>query len=427
MNENGYGLPLSRLSCLAMVEEKRKAWFARTQANGLYEFDKMENRVKLLMRFPNLSVDKDLYYAIEKVGNILVLAPASASKIVLYDLIANRAEYLEIASVEDERKVKYTGGCKFFKCFRCKDSIYFFGYEYPAVLKIDVKSKQIVYLADWVKEVERRIKKMFVTMGYVIDYVAVGDFVWALCECTNAVLSLDLRTDKIKVVDLCSDLDISCGICFDGNFWVAGYNETANKLLKYDDLFLLEEEIVICSAQQEYDNYVLSLQNSFWDIYPIIDLGERLLLFSVYPCHVYEFDKASEQVYIHPVFEELIKDRDERLYSLKILVPRRKGNLICFVTGNDFMWNEYDFVHNTLTQYEVRDECDDEYLQEYSKVLAGRIITEGNFVWDLGYKLPLHRFLEHVKYVSLNEGPVQGKNNNMGTRIHKECWEALDI
>lgn len=421
MSKGGYGLSLSRLSCLAVAEGNGKVWFARSQANGLYEFDKIENCTKLLMRFPDFSIDKaNLYHAIEKVGSMLVLAPASASKVVLYDSATEKAEYLELAPVENERKVQYTGVCKFFKCFGHGDSVYLFGYEYPAVLKIDVKTKQITYFTDWVRDVEQRIKKISATMGYVSDCIIVGDYVWALCECADAVLCMDLRTDEIKVVDICSDLDIRWGICFDGNFWVTGYSENANKLLKYDRSFVLEEEIEVCSTQKDGDAYSFSPQDARYVFYSVIDLGERLLLFPDYPRHVYEFDKILNEVRILPAFEELLEIRDEKLHPRGILVPRKNGNLICFITGNDFLWNEYDFLHDTITRYEVRAESDEELLQIKSKFMTGRIFKEDEITWNLGYKLTLSRFLEHIAHVPKAEADDMEKDNSVGAKIHEQ-------
>lgn len=401
MSKKGCGIPLSRLSCLAMVEEKEKAWFARLGANGLYEYDKKENHAKQLMHFSEYPIEKGfLYLAIEKVGNILVLAPALASKIVLYDLETGKAEYVDLMPVENGRKVRYVGDCKFLKCYKHGDSVYLFGFEYPAVLKIDVKTKQVIYFMEWVKEVEQRIKKRFVARGYVSDYVVAGDYVWALCECANVVLCLDLRTDEIRIVDICSDLDRRCGIWFDGNFWVTGYNERANMLLKYDAQFVLEKAIEVCSAKEDGDAYSLPQPYNLWLIYPIIDLGERFLLFSVYPRHVYEFDKMSQEVRISPIFEELLEICDEKFHDMGILVPRKKENLVCFITGNDFLWNEYDFVHETLTRFEVRAASDEELLRERSEFMIGKIFGENNKSWNLGYKLTLSRFLEHMAYVS---------------------------
>lgn len=421
MSKKEYGIPLSRLSCFAMVEEEEKAWFVRLGANGLYEFDKKKNRTKRLVKFSGFPIEKGfLYLAIEKVGNILALSPASASKIVLYDLIADKAEFLELMPVEKKRKVPYIGVCNFYKSFRNGDNVYLFGYEYPAVLKVDMTTKQIIYITDWVKEVEQRIKKKFVTMGYVSDCVAAGNYIWALCECANVVLCLDLRTDEIKVVDICSDLDVRCGICFDGNFWVTGYSENSNKLLRYDCSFALEKEIEICSSERDDDEYSLSLQDGLWAIYPIIDLGERLLLFSVYPRHVYEFDKVLQEVRISSVFEELLEVRDEKLHDMGILAPRKKGNLVRFITGNDFLWNEYDFVHETLTRFEVRAESDEEFLQKRLKAMAGGIYTENKLGWNLGYKLTLSRFLEHLAFGPKVETDDMEKEDGVDAESHEK-------
>ena len=141
--------------------------------------------------------------------------------VVFYDLADGVCEYRELVLVENDRKVKRTGACHFYKSYAHGNSVYLFGYEYPAILKIDVDTRETVYLTDWVIEVEKRISRMSASMGYVSDFVIVDNSLWALCECANAVLRLDLHKDKIEVMDISSDLDIQCGICFDGNFWVA--------------------------------------------------------------------------------------------------------------------------------------------------------------------------------------------------------------
>ncbi len=410
MGENEYRLPLLKVGCAALVEDKEKAWFLRLKTNELCEIDRKNHEAKILKRFTDAPMIEDfLYLPIEKVGDILILAPGTASHLVFYDLSNDMCEYIELAPIQDDRKLRYTGVCNFLKSYVQGNSVYLFGYEYPAIVKIDMATKEIAYLDAWVMEVEQRIKKVYASMGYVSDYAIVGNFVWMLCECVNAVLCLDLRTDKIEIIDICSDLVIQCGICFDGNFWVTGNNEHANKLLKYNNQFVLEKEIEIYSVKDGGEEYFLPLEEGYWATYPVLDLGEKLFLFSVYPSHVYEFDKASEQVRIQVAFEKLMEVRGEKLYDLKILAPRKKDNIIYFVTGNDFLWNEYDFIHDMVTQYEVRTERDEELLQGYSKFLGGKMIAEDSFVWNLGYKMTLSRFLRHAKYALLEETDNMGK------------------
>lgn len=422
MGKSKGGLPLSRLGCFTLAEEKEKAWFLGLKTNTLYEHNKLNNSAKILKTFSDRSAEGNpLYLTIEKVGNILVLGSGRSTNVAFYDLADDTCEYMELIPVENDRKVQYTENCNFIKSCTHENSVYLFGYEYPAILKIDMATRRAAYLNDWVTEIERRISKLSVSMGYISDYVVVGSFAWALCECVNAIIRLDLRTDEMEIIDICSDLDIQCGICFDGNFWVTGNNEYENKLLKYNHQFFLEKDIEICSAKNRNEDYYLPLKERYWPIYPVVDMGEKLLLFSVYPNHVYEFEKEAEQVSIHPVFEKLIEIRDERLYGLKILVPRRKKDIIYFVTGNDFMWNEYDIAHDKLSRYEVMSEGDEEILREYSKILVGRIIGEDDLIWNLGYKLTLSRFLEHIKYVSLNEVGDRGENDNVGVKIYKGC------
>lgn len=398
METGEYRSPLSRLNCFEAAEDDHKMWFARLTANGLYEYDKVKNRSKLLMRFLEYPVEKNfLYLSIQKVGDKLVLAPAAASKIGIYDLRDKRIDYLEVAPVEDLRKVKYTGTCDFVKSFASGDDVYLFGYGYPAVLKVNVKTNTITYLTDWVNGVEQRIRKSSVPVGYISDYVVNGDFIWALCGCSNVILRINLNTDEVKIIDIYSDLDIHGGICFDGNFWITGNNDKSNKLLKYSVDFTLKEEVTICSAENT-DEYSFPLQAGVWGTYPIIDIGNKLLLFSVYPAHVYEFDKITKEAKLLTAFEKFLQSCDEKLYDLGILALRKRGKYIYFITGNDFFWNEYNYENGHMTRYEVLAECDGKLLQ---KAMAGRMISENEMVSELGCKLTFPEFLRFVSYISL--------------------------
>ncbi len=402
MNKDGCETLLSRISGFALAEENEKVWFSCLKTNGLYEFDRTQKQVRLLTRFADEPLNKSyLYGTVVKVENLLIMGSAVADyRVAFYDLATDRLEYLELLPMKDSGSLKYTKETDFLKCYLHEENVYLFGFEYPAIVKVNVTTKEIAYLTDWVDKVKQKVKKPNAPERYLADYVTIGDFVWILCIYADVVLRLDLRTDEVEIIDICTDLDMHCGICYDGSFWLAGNNESANKLLKYDNEFLLQEEIEVYSARKDGDTYLYP-QTDTLATYPLIDMGEKMLLFSSYPKHVYEFDKMIGKVKVHPAFEKLLETDDEMFCELGILAPRRKGDNICFITGNDFLWNEYDFVHDIMIRYEVRSGKEEELIKEMSKFLQNRVFMENKMVRKLGYKLTLPRYLEHMIYLPI--------------------------
>ncbi len=395
MNKDRCETMLSKIGGFSVAEENEKVWFVCLKTNSLYEFDKAQGHVRRLTRFTDEPSDKQyLYMTIVKIGNLLVMGSAMAEfRVAFYDLACDRLEYLELLPIKGGGSFNYKKGCDFIKCYAHEENVYLFGFKYPAIVKVNVKTREVTYLTAWVDEVKKKVKRQNASDRYLADYVVIGDFVWILCIYADVVLRLDLRTDEVEIIDIRTDLDMHCGICYDGSFWVAGNNENSNKLLRYDNDFILQEEIEVYTVRKDRDIY-LYLQTDIWATYPLIDIGEKLLLFSTYPNHVYEFDKVSGKVKIHPAFEKLLKNDDEMFCKLSILAPRRKDDTVCFITGADFLWHEYDFVHDTMVRYEVRSE--DKLIKEMSRFLENRIFMENKIAGKLGYRLTLPRYLEYM-------------------------------
>lgn len=385
---------LFRANCYEMVEDKGKIWFSWLKANGLCQLDTASCQVKILTRYADEPIDGfSLYSTIKKIGTMLVLGSASAEpKIVLYDLEKERSEYIGILPVKSlfrdgNEKVKYTGICDFWRSVSYGNCVYLLGYEYPGIVKINVATKEVSYLTEWVERIERKIKMTYVGSGYLAECVVIENFAWILCECAKVILRLDMQTDEIELMDIEASSERFGGMCFDGeNFWVGGYG---NKVFKYDRQLFLIEQIKIISEEQRSDILL------FW---PPIDIGDKIILFPSQAKHVYEIDKKTNKVSKNDYIEDYLKNQDMNLLWNKVLCPMKSGSIIRFITGADSLWNEYDYVKHSLNRYEVKTKLNEKLILKKSGGIR-ETIFENDHNGELGYDMTLSRFLQHLPYL----------------------------
>lgn len=403
---------LSRANCYEMAEDKGKIWFSWLKANGLCQLDTASHQVKILTRYVGEPIDGfSLYSTIKKVGTMLVLGSASAApKIVLYELEKGRTEYIDILPVKSlfrdgNEKIKYTGRCDFWRSVSYGNCVYLLGYEYPGIVKINVVTKEVFYLTEWVERIERRIKMTYVGSGYLADCVIIENFAWILCECATVILRLDMKTDEIVLMDIKAYSERFCGMCFDGeNFWVGGYD---NKVFKYDRKFFLIEQIEIIFEEQRCDAPL------FW---APIDIGDKIILFPSAGKHVYEIDKKTNEVSRNDYIENYLKKQDMNLLWNKVLCPMKSGSIIRFITGADSFWNEYDYVKHSLVRYEVKTKLNEMLILKKSEGIK-ETIFEDDYNWDLGYDMTLSRFLQHLSYLSKKDENSAVQISGVGKKI----------
>lgn len=403
---------LFRANCYEMVENKGKIWFSWLKANGLCQLDIASYQVKILTRYMDEPIDGfSLYSTIKKVGTILVLGSASAApKIVLYDLEKDKSEYVDILPIKSllrdgNGKIRYTGRCDFWRSASYGNCVYLLGYEYPGIVKINVETKEVFYLTEWVEKIESRIKMTYVGSGYLADCVVIENFVWILCECAKVILRLDMQTDEIALMDIEAYSERFCGMCFDGeNFWVGGYD---NKVFKYNRQFFLIDQIKIIFEEQKSD------ASLFW---APIDIGDKIILFPSVAKHVYEIDKKTDEVSRNNYIEDCLKKQDMNLLWNKVLCPMKSGSIIRFITGADSLWNEYDYVKHSLTRYEIKTKLNEMLIVKKSEGIKETIL-EDDFNWKLGYDMKLSRFLQHLSYLPKKDENSAVEIQGVGKKI----------
>jgi len=111
--------------------------------------------------------------------------------------------------------------------------VYFMPFNYPAIARMNVNTREIAYFSDWIEPV----KKLTSTPqdAFFFAPVVVGDHIWAATCCGNGVLMFDTKTCKSKVYTVGKKSYRYNNIVFDGeNFWLIPRTNTDTPVIKWN-------------------------------------------------------------------------------------------------------------------------------------------------------------------------------------------------
>jgi hypothetical protein len=346
-----------------MVEENGKIWISLLGLNGLVEIDIHTWKTKVLCRFEEKNdLSFNLYNSIAKIDKKIIVIPCTADRIAVYDLNSKKIHYIEIDNVQDNRNEVYDSNAKFWKYYIDGKNIYLMGHYYPAIVKINVNNYEVHYITDWVKELDKHIKK-----GDKRGYIGAGFFkrkrnIYLPLQCYPAFLILDLDTNKTKIKKIDSILD---GIGIIGgdneNIWLEGKGDALGCFVKLDiDLGNIKE---IGNVEKP------SIEAYSIPFLEIIDCENRIILFPSTASFIYEIEKSSDVIKKSELNQLLIENGTAKP---NVLMTKKINNKIYFITSCDRKLHTYFIDENRI-------ESRDLYLpEEYVMEEIQRIYTQRN-------------------------------------------------
>lgn len=320
----------NRLACYDMVSDDENIYCYDNEKNVLYKIDKRTKECQIL-----LELNKDLsnsYSSIQKNGNKIILIPWCAKDIVIYDLMAEKSKKIYL----NESDIKY----KFWDAFSYGENVFLLGYFYPAIIKINMVSLEMVYLTDWKKIIESR--KSGRVDGFFIHGEVVNNDAWISCGVTNLMIKLDLKEMIFQYYEILL-LEGGCGaFTYDGEaFWIG---ERGNRF----------ENLIYWNPNKNKTESIKLLENSnrkWCPIHSIVSYQNTIIVFPFANSCIYEVEKKSRKVFKSSINTYC----DCNIYNIekwKILSLFREKNCITFVTG-DFIWHEFDLNNRTHRSYKI--------------------------------------------------------------------------
>lgn len=404
-NENYF-----RPSAMNMAEENGKIWMPLLDRNGICEVDVKTRTARICNVFGGEPLSKGyLYCHVEKIKNYLVFSPNTAENIAVYDLKSESFIYHPLRKLEGECRENQSEA-KFWNILHHGSDVYFLGYSYPAIIKLNVESMEFTYITDWVKKVEENIVKGN-DCGYFSDgHVISGDKALIPIGCMNAVLELNFKTDRTKLKKLDVTMRGIGGLSsLDGkNVWLVGRGGRTN--------------YVACWNRQTDEIKELFLEDIEEDLrdpfYAPFCTESKVFLMPLSALHSYEIDLNTWKIERSGMLKKLFKNPEKSLFPWwRTMAPRMRGNLLLFLTCDNLEWHEYDTTTDKLTSYFIYIDQDREAEEHYFDAVYLENREEGRILSET--KIPLKYFINKLSEISDTDEEERNRNHLSGGEIYE--------
>lgn len=209
-----------QLSTDFMLPFRGRYYFAAIFGNGVFSYDFKRENLRLEFRFPYPMQSFRLYKDILLWDDWLIFVPCNAPDIAIYHVDTGKLELLPIPERKPRRKTWCQDGYHFWTGVRKGDRAYLVGQGYPGILCLDLPSKNIEILDDWVNMVERRVHNKN-NQPYGSEGIVRGDIAYFPLCCLDALLKLDSRTNETSVMPMHTGIRGFNGITDDGErLWI---------------------------------------------------------------------------------------------------------------------------------------------------------------------------------------------------------------
>ena len=194
-----------RIICPDFLVDNEYMYFPVYKSDEFVRVDTNTGEVEVLCIFETDPQKEyyNLYNSMVKVGKYIVLAPANAEKIAIYDIEDGKMHYIELEEAEVNGNEIYDAISLFYGCLRDGDHVFLLGFYYPAIVRIDMKNFEVYYIKEWVKQLDSNIPRGD-RRGYIGNGCCVqGRRAILPIMCAPALLYLDLdsQVSDVEIVD----------------------------------------------------------------------------------------------------------------------------------------------------------------------------------------------------------------------------------
>ena len=227
-------------------------YFFSYEVNGLFKINMKTGKCKYIDSLKKYDNKVRLFGDLTYVNNKIILAPTAADDFVVYDLEKRVEKYIPVQSC----KRSYCDECKFFAVIPYGIEVYFVGCYYPAIVKLNLLTNEVVYYTDWLEEV--------IEEGHILfrhDYHVENDKIFLACSWTNKIMSFDMKNGTSSFFEVGSKERKFAGIVYgNGVYWLIPLCD--NIVVKWNRTKKCCDEIVI-RRDLENVKYGLSYAQSF--------------------------------------------------------------------------------------------------------------------------------------------------------------------
>jgi hypothetical protein len=270
-------------------------WFTAANYNGLFRMADDCKKIENIDIFENEPLlKKGLYGEIVEYDEKLVFTPKSANQIAIYDRVSEKMSYIPFKVSFTSENVNYGNEIKFFSGVRYKKYVYFFGYIYPAIIKVCMHTGEVSYITEWIND--SNLINIDHKYGYFqTSKIVNGDMVLLPFTNTNAVMEFDMKTGKSKIYTIEKSKSGFMGMTFDGQAYWLITRETGTIIKWYKET----------NTVMEYNNIPTNIKSRGCKFYRILYLKNKIWLFAHFANMNLVIKSDTDEIYQDYTFEQL--------------------------------------------------------------------------------------------------------------------------
>lgn len=138
-----------------MIKMNENYIFLSSCLKGIYALDSERKSIKRLVEFDAEKTSYRLFSYLLDMGEIILCVPLLAENIVLVNKQSNEIEYIKVPTPKKMTSRFYNGGEKFFYAQKYEDKVVFIPAKYPGILILDLSTRTMSIIDDWVEELEK--------------------------------------------------------------------------------------------------------------------------------------------------------------------------------------------------------------------------------------------------------------------------------
>lgn len=402
---------MNKIRCRDWIDTERAIWIISPEYNALLHVEKDTKIVteEVVLGKYSLYVP-EMYYASGVLsGDYIVCIPSAAKDIAVYSLRDKSICHIPVVPPRCICKEIYNPAFKFYRGYAYDENVLIFGISYPALLNLNLKTKRIEYLCDWVMHVERHIPQGDTHFYFGDGYVNLKKKLIIPMNCCNAFLSIELKTLQCRLVFPPDKMDgIECVVkaedklCFIGRkgklYYLCVWNPDIKEMRKFQ-----------IPCQGGSPGWISFLSPIFWK--------SKVYLVPQTADHFYVVDLESEKVEIEKNLEVMISEFPGELQDIKVGTYKQNGNIVIFNTGWDYQWHKYNLDTWEHEDFELTLN-DENYIWHYQKALCRKWMDENEVISE--NEMPFSVFFEEIKNM---ERPRSEWEDPFGTKEQK--WKTF--
>lgn len=325
-----YSEAWEKATCYDWYEDEKNIWLCLENKNAICVIEKKSKDIKILGSFPHNGLGEgDLSLSVIKCDDHIVFCPFKANDIAVLDIYKGELEFIDLLQNLGGNEQKYSEIEKFYRMISYKNYVYFLGIKYPAIMRLDLKTKKIELFNEWLEEIEKNKCKEAVL--FTDGYAQKGDEVYLPIGRCNGVLKINLNTMEWKYIRIKFLTHGILGMTQKRNYiWLTEYDVRAKKFFQWN------------LDSNEITQIDLPCQDAF---YAPLYCNKTLLFFQNLGNKSYQYDlKSGDWKEITSILPELNGSSDKKVQK----------NKISYFANKDKRFYHWDLKNNIIYYEEIR-------------------------------------------------------------------------